>query len=229
MRSPTLAGAASSRRPCSRSSGAEVDFFCALGRDADGEAAAAELAARGVRVHAAWRDQPTRTVITLLSRRRRARRSSRSASACSRTAPTNSIGQRLAPPTASTSRPATRAPRDVRGGRRRWSARRAHARLSSTSELEIDALVFSGTDADERRWAHRFEPRTRLMVETEGAGGGRWWGESEGAGRGAAAGRAPGRLRLRGLVRRRADVRAGARLSRRGRSRGSAPNAGPHG
>ena len=46
--------------------GAEVDFFCALGRDANGEAAAAELATRGVNVHVAWRERPTRRVITLL-------------------------------------------------------------------------------------------------------------------------------------------------------------------
>ncbi len=46
--------------------GAEVDLFCALGRDANGEAAAAELTRRGVNVQAAWRAQPTRRVITLL-------------------------------------------------------------------------------------------------------------------------------------------------------------------
>jgi ribokinase len=40
--------------------------------------------------------------------------------------------------------------------------------------------VFSAQDADERRWAQQLEPRTRLMVQTEGERGGRWWGESEG-------------------------------------------------
>ena len=48
--------------------GAEVDFYCALGRDDNGEAAAAELEARGVTLHVAWREQPTREVITLLER-----------------------------------------------------------------------------------------------------------------------------------------------------------------
>ncbi|MDQ6607408.1 MAG: PfkB family carbohydrate kinase, partial [Actinomycetota bacterium] len=46
--------------------GAEVDFFCALGDDDLGARAAAELTERGVRVHAAWRHQPTRRAVTLL-------------------------------------------------------------------------------------------------------------------------------------------------------------------
>ena len=29
-------------------------------------------------------------------------------------------------------------------------------------------------------WARRMEPQTRLMVETEGSTGGRWWGASAG-------------------------------------------------
>ncbi len=46
--------------------GADVDFYCALGRDALGQAAEAELARRGVGVHVAWRDEPTRRALTLL-------------------------------------------------------------------------------------------------------------------------------------------------------------------
>ena len=46
--------------------GATVDFFCALGRDADGEATVAHLSARGVRMHVAWREEPTRRAITYL-------------------------------------------------------------------------------------------------------------------------------------------------------------------
>src|SRR5438270_11313191 len=46
--------------------GAEVDFFCALGHDAEGEAAVAQLTARGVNVEVAWREQPTRRAVTLL-------------------------------------------------------------------------------------------------------------------------------------------------------------------
>ncbi|MBV8987265.1 MAG: hypothetical protein JO372_01765 [Solirubrobacterales bacterium] len=46
--------------------GAEVDFFTALGDDSLGRAAAAELRGRGVHVHVAWREQPTRRALTLL-------------------------------------------------------------------------------------------------------------------------------------------------------------------
>ena len=44
----------------------------------------------------------------------------------------------------------------------------------------IDALVFSAHDRDEREWAQSVGDRARLLVATEGAGGGRWWGASEG-------------------------------------------------
>ena len=46
--------------------GAEVDFFCALGRDENGRNAEAQLKRRGINVHAAWRTEPTRRVITML-------------------------------------------------------------------------------------------------------------------------------------------------------------------
>jgi ribokinase len=44
----------------------------------------------------------------------------------------------------------------------------------------IDALVFSARDQDEVGWARRIEHRAGLMVATEGANGGRWWGKSKG-------------------------------------------------
>jgi ribokinase len=44
----------------------------------------------------------------------------------------------------------------------------------------VDALVFSAKDRDEREWADAVAHRARLLVATEGAAGGRWWGESEG-------------------------------------------------
>src|ERR1700733_13362560 len=46
--------------------GAEVDFYTALGDDANGRAALAQLEDRGVFVHVAWRDRPTRRATTLL-------------------------------------------------------------------------------------------------------------------------------------------------------------------
>lgn len=159
--------------------GADVDFFCALGRDANGRAAAAELAERGVTVHAAWRDQPTRRVVTMLELNG------------PRTIVT--IGDRLEPDgaddldwarlehtdgvyfTAGDSAAASRA----RLARVLVSTPRARESLEEDRD-PIDALVFSGYDDDERRWAKRLEPRTKLMVCTEGAAGGHWWGASEG-------------------------------------------------
>src|SRR5437763_8673039 len=46
--------------------GAEVDFFTSLGDDVAGRAAETQLEERGVRVHVAWRDRPTRRAVTLL-------------------------------------------------------------------------------------------------------------------------------------------------------------------
>ena len=48
------------------------------------------------------------------------------------------------------------------------STPRAREALES-SPAAIDALVFSGSDEDEQRWARRLQTRTKLMVETEGA------------------------------------------------------------
>jgi hypothetical protein len=46
--------------------GAQVDFYCALGSDDNGRAAADQLEQRGVSVHVAWREQETRRAIGLL-------------------------------------------------------------------------------------------------------------------------------------------------------------------
>jgi ribokinase len=159
--------------------GAEVDFFCALGDDANGAAAAGELAEAGVTVHAAVRQQPTRRVITLLE------------PAGERTIMT--IGERLQPAGAD---------------RLQWNrldaadgayftagdatvavlARRAPVLVCSPrardglegNTVACDALVYSCSDRDELEWARRLRSRARLMVETEGPRGGHWEGESEG-------------------------------------------------
>jgi ribokinase len=159
--------------------GAEVDFFCALGDDANGRAAQAQLLERGVRVHVAWRDQPTRRAITLLER------------GGERTIVT--LGERLEPSAddelgwerlnhagavyftagdAGALRTARRSPVVV-------ASPRARDVLESAG-VQIDAVVFSERDHDERTWAKRIAGQTRLLVATEGARGGRWWGESDG-------------------------------------------------
>lgn len=157
--------------------GAEVDFFCALGDDAVGRAALAQLEGRGVRMHVAWRDEPTRRAVTLLE------------PSGERTIVT--LGDRLEP----------RGSDDLE-----WELLRdvesvyftagdagalEHAREApivvasprARDVLEtatIDAIVFSENDPDERDWAVQAASHARLLVATEGGHGGRWWGESEG-------------------------------------------------
>lgn len=160
-------------------SGADVAFYCALGRDDNGEAAAAELRERGVELEIARRDRPTRRVVTLLEH------------GGERTIIT--IGDRLAPAGADPldweglSRAAgvyvtagdAGAVREARRARVLVATPRARHGLME-SNCPIDALVFSAGDADETAWARQLEHRARLMVATESSQGGRWWGESEG-------------------------------------------------
>jgi ribokinase len=159
--------------------GAEVDYFCAIGDDADGDAAVRELRKRGIRVHAARRPTGTRQVLTLLDRDGE------------RTIIT--LGERLQP---AGDDPLAWERLDVADGvyltagdlgavRRARAARvvvatpRLRERLDG-DDLRLDAVVFSAHDTDEVRWARTLEPCTRLMVATEGAHGGHWWGDSEG-------------------------------------------------
>ncbi len=156
--------------------GAEVDFFTALGDDVAGRAAVAQLKERGVHMHVAWREQPTRRAVTLLE-------------PSERTIVT--IGERLEPRgsdrlewehlsgvqsvyftagDAGALERARRAPMVV-------ASPRARAVLETNT---IDALVFSESDPEESAWAQRTAPHARLLVATEGGRGGRWWGASEG-------------------------------------------------
>ncbi len=158
--------------------GAEVDFFTALGDDADGHAAAEQLAQRGVQVHVAWRSEPTRRAVTMLEE------------GGERTIVT--IGKRLDPRGADELKWDRLGAADgvyVTAGdpRALQLARRAHVVVASprartalaAEHAAIDALVFSADDRDEREWAER-AGSSRLLVATQGAAGGRWWGESEG-------------------------------------------------
>jgi ribokinase len=159
--------------------GAEVDFYTALGDDAHGHAAAGQLEGLGVRMHVAWRDQPTRRAVTLLE------------DGGERTIVT--VGERLDPlggndldwgrlDTADGAY-ITAGDRSALERARRAPILVASPRARTALEADgpaIDALVFSSHDQDERAWAERVTPRTRLLVATEGARGGRWSGESEG-------------------------------------------------
>src|SRR5947209_12985611 len=158
--------------------GAEVDFFTAFGDDVAGRAALSQLEERGVRVYAAWRDQPTRRAVTLLE------------PGGERTIIT--LGERLEP-NASDDLAWERLAEvasvyftagDVGALQRAQPARVVVASPRARSVLEtagvtVDALVFSEGDPDERAWAERTAAHARLMVATEGAHGGRWWGNAE--------------------------------------------------
>lgn len=160
--------------------GAQVDFFCALGDDANGHAAAEQLAQRGVSTHVAWRtDQPTRRALTLLE------------NDGERTIVT--VGERLAP------LGSDELPWDLLDGaggvyftagdvaalQHARRARKVVASPRGRAALErgptIDALVYSARDPDETEWARRLDGTARLLVQTRGAAGGVWSGESEGS------------------------------------------------
>jgi ribokinase len=160
--------------------GAEVDFFCALGRDAHGQAAVEQLESRGVRVHAAWRDQPTRRAVTLLEH------------AGERTIIT--IGERLQPMGADELEWERLGAADgvyftAGDGAALTRARAARVVVASprgASAFEpggpsVEALVFSGRDEIEAQWVRQLENRAHLLVATDGANGGTWWGDSRGS------------------------------------------------
>jgi len=176
---PRAAGAGGVAAAVLAELGVDVDLFCALGDDEAGDAAAADLAAHGVVVHAARRDKPTRRALALLD------------AGGERTIVT--IGERLAPRgddqlewerladadgaylTAGDAGACTRA-RDAR-------VLVATPRVRASLDVDgpsLDALVFSGEDPVETEWAQRLRARARLMVSTEGSAGGRWWGRSMG-------------------------------------------------
>jgi ribokinase len=159
--------------------GADVDFFCALGRDGYGRAAVQEMAERGIHTHVAWRERPTRRALTMLD------------DGGERTIVT--IGDRLAPLgsddldwellehsdgayfTAGDGGALERA----RTAKMLVASPRGGGALDH-GDVTIDALVFSANDADEEAMAVRAADRARVQVATDGAQGGRWWGESSG-------------------------------------------------
>jgi ribokinase len=159
--------------------GAEVDFYTALGDDEYGRSSVRQLVGRGVRMHVAWREAPTRRAFTLLEKDGE------------RTIVT--IGSRLDPLGSddldwSRLRRAAGVyvtagdPAALQAARQApvvVASPRARTALSGHGP-PIDAIVFSAKDQDERQWAERAASRTRLMVATEGAAGGRWWGDAEG-------------------------------------------------
>ena len=161
--------------------GAEVELFCALGDDERARTAARELADWGITVHAARRSGASRYAFTQLD------------AGAERTIVT--VGERMQPAgsddlewerlarvdgvyftagDAAALERARRAPVVV------VTPRAGDHEVGLAESPPVDATVFSSGDDAEARWAADWEARSRLMVATEGAAGGRWWGESSG-------------------------------------------------
>jgi ribokinase len=211
--------------------GAEVDFFCALGDDELGRAAAAELGERGINLQVAWRAQPTRRALTLLE------------PGGERTIVT--IGERLQPRGADeldwerlrgadgvyVTAGDAEALRRARAARVVVLSPRAKSALEAEG-TEFEAIVFSAGDADERDWAAWVADRARLFVATEGRLPRRTLGRRARGplGGGSAAGRDSRCLRVRRLVRRGFHLWLGrwVQRARRGGARGAPRSAVPH-
>jgi len=147
------------------------DFYTALGDDELGHRAYAELTARGVTVHAAWREGAQRRAVTMVDAQRE------------RTITV--IGERHVAygddplPWADLARTdgVYITGGDVAAVR---AARRATAVVSTArilpllhdAAIAIDALVSSAADAGERYGAGQLVPEPRIVVRTEGGNGG---------------------------------------------------------
>jgi ribokinase len=159
--------------------GAEVELFTALGDDDAGAQAHAQLQRHGARVHAALRRQPTRRAVSLLEH------------GGDRAIVT--IGERLAP-AGSDPLPWQR----IAGAAAVYftagdaealtHARRARALVATPRAGEplsrgprLDALIWSAHDPRERELAGRLAGAADVLIETDGANGGRWRGASEGS------------------------------------------------
>lgn len=146
-------------------------FYCALGDDALGHRAKAELESRGVTVHAAWRASPQRRAITMIDAHRE------------RTIVV--IGERLV------AHEADALPWDalrgcdavyITGGdpgairlARQATTVVATARilpLLRLASIPIDALVSSANDPAERYQPGELSPEPRIVVRTDGSRGG---------------------------------------------------------
>lgn len=147
-------------------------FFTALGRDGLGKRCAEELESRGLRLHIAWRDAPTRRAITFLDGS-----GERSITV---------VGERLTP-CASDDLPwghlancdgvfVTAADRDAlrmaRSARVLAATPRVGLPLLRSAGVPLDALVGSATDPGEAYAPGDLDPSPGIYVGTEGARGG---------------------------------------------------------
>lgn len=148
-------------------------LYTALGDDELGRRAQAELEAQGVRVVTAWRKDPQRRAFVYVDSERE------------RTITV--IGRKLSPSSDDAIPWAELDDVDAvyttaRDASAIREARRAGVLVATARELptlreagvQLDALVHSGTDPDERYEAGGLEPPPRLVVTTHGSQGGRY-------------------------------------------------------
>ena len=146
-------------------------LYTALGDDARGRRAFEELSARGVRVAAAWRDEPQRRAVCFLDAKGERTIVLLGPKLVPRGRRCPALGRAGPEWTACTSRAAMRTRSEPRARRR--SSWRRHARCPVLREagVELDVLVASALDAGER-YEGGLEPAPRYVVRTEGARGG---------------------------------------------------------
>ncbi len=149
-----------------------VAFFTALGRDALGERAAAELRAMGLELHVAWREAPTRRAITFVE--------------ASGERTITVIGERLAPAASDPLPWAELAACDgvfvtaadaaalrlARRARLLAATPRVRLPVLQAAAVELDALIGSARDPGERYRAGDLCPAPHLYVGTEAEQGG---------------------------------------------------------
>jgi ribokinase len=153
--------------------GRPVPFFTALGRDASGERAAAELTALGLELQVAWREAPTRRAISFVD------------GEGERTITV--IGERLNPAAADPLPwdrlaacdgvfvTAADGPALQRARRARLLAATPRVRLQLLAQagVHLDALIGSGLDPAERYRPGDLALEPALVIATEGGAGGR--------------------------------------------------------
>ncbi|HEX4108299.1 MAG TPA: PfkB family carbohydrate kinase [Solirubrobacteraceae bacterium] len=156
--------------------GAEVSFFTALGDDDLGARAREQLVGHGIDLHVGWREQPTRRAVTLVQdsgERTIVTLGERLEPAGEDSLPWGTLAQAAAVYVTAGDAAAARA---ARAAALVTASPRARAALAA---IEVDALIYSGRDEEEREWAQRLSDHARLRVVTEGEHG----GHIEGAGR----------------------------------------------
>lgn len=155
--------------------GAEVHFFTALGDDALGHRAEAELARLGVTVHAVFRREPQRRALTLVDARRERTiilAGDRHVARAADPLPWDALASCDAVYITGGDEEAVRLARAARvvvGTSRVLALFRAAA-------IPLDALVGSDNDAAETYRDGDLDPRPRLVVRTDGSRGGYYVG-----------------------------------------------------